>query len=511
MWRATAIALAQTRRPPWLWGRLPGRGRSRRTAATGPALWIWAGYLMVAAAATAAFHPDRILVAPREPSQPADLARFHARQNSQVLRTFHGTGHTQVIRLPPGAQVQALLDLYRASGLVRFAEPDYQVSAAALFPSDPHFQSGTQWWLNNYGQNGGLPDADLDAPEAWAVRHDARDVVVAILDSGVRPTHEDLAAHLWRHPLDDSPGYNALTGQHDPWDDNGHGTHLAGILGAVANNNNGIAGVAWRVQIMACKFLDTAGNGYQSDAIACIDFARRHGAQILCLSWGGSEFSPALSNALATARADGLLVVAAAGNNAANIDLTPYYPASLALDHLVAVGASTRTDQRWSFSNYGARTVDLFAPGAAIFSTAGSGDTAYESRNGTSLATACVAGALALLRQNWPSAPADELIARLLDAVDPQPAFAGRCVSGGRLNLRKALDLPTIGLSATNAMAHVRVGGAPGHPYLIAASTNLSAWTPLHTNTAGADGQWVFLDQASTNLPARFYRAQPAP
>lgn len=448
---------------------------------------------------------------PRDGDALGAQSRHHAVRSRPVLRVFPRLGGLQVVGLAEGETVSEAVAACQTSGLVIWAEPDYAVSAAAVLPSDAHFQNGTQWWLNNYGQNGGLPDADLDAPEAWDVLRSASNVIVAIVDSGVRSTHEDLAENLWRNPSDGTPGFNALTGQHDPWDDNGHGTHLAGIVGAVTDNARGIAGVAWRTQLMACKFLDSAGNGYNSDAIACIEFARSKGAHILNLSWGGAEFSAAVSNALWAARADGLLVVAAAGNNAGNTDFIPYYPASLALDNLVAVGASTRTDDRWSFSNYGLTNVDLFAPGAAMYSTARTGDAAYESRNGTSMAAACVAGTLALMRHQWPELPAQELIARVLTAVDLKPAFAGKCVAGGRLNLRKALDRPAIAISQSNHLAQVRVSGVPGHPYVIAASTNLNAWAAVQTNAAAADGQWLFLDAASTNLPARFYRAQPAP
>jgi len=450
------------------------------------------------------FHPGRVLVMPREGAVMRDSGR-------KTVRVFPGLGGLRVVRLKEGETVEQALQEFRLQPEVVWAEPDYQVTAAAVLPNDPYFQNGTQWALNNYGQNSGLPDADLDAPEAWAVRRTASNVVVAIVDSGVRTTHEDLAANLWRNPEDGTPGFNALTNQHDPEDDNGHGTHLAGIIGAVGDNNRGIAGVAWRVQLMACKFLNAAGNGYHSDAVACIEFARAHSAHILNLSWGGSEFSAAVSNALWAARADGLLVVAAVGNNGANVDQFPFYPACLALDHIVAVGASTRTDERWSQSSYGAARVALFAPGAEIYSTTQSGDNAYQSRNGTSMATAFVAGALALLRQAAPAAPAPVLRDRLLGAVDVKPAFDGKCVSGGRLNLRKMLDWPALAMNWSNQTAQVRLTGVPTHGYVITASTNLQTWTSLQTNTAGPGGDWWFTDPASAALPRRFYRAHPGP
>ena len=448
---------------------------------------------------------------PRDASRISELARFHTRHRRKIVRIVSAQGNIQVVQLAPGEKVSEAVDRYRASGLVQFAEPDYAVSTASVFPSDPRFQDGTQWGLNNYGQNGGLPDADIDAPEAWDVRHSASNVIVAVVDTGVRLTHEDLAANLWSNPNDGTHGFNALTGQHDPADDNGHGTHVAGNIGAVSNNGKGIAGVAWNVRIMACKFLDSSGTGFYSDAVACIDFARTNGAQIINLSWGGPDFSEAVSNAIASARADGILVVAAAGNNARNTDASPFYPAGIHLDNIVSVGASTRLDGIWPLSNYGTASVDLFAPGAAIFSTSSATDTTYLSRDGTSMASGLVTGALALLREQDSNAPFANLIQRLFDAVDYAPAFSGKCKTGGRLNLRKILDQPLLAVTGNAVPVQLRITGQPGHSYLITASTSLTQWTPLQINLASPSGEWDFVDQASTNIPARFYRAQPAP
>lgn len=458
----------------------------------------------------AASHPHRILV---QSTRPFDLARLEANCASlghQVER-FSAASGLAVVRLPANDSVAVAIARYRSSSHVRFAEPDYVVSAATVLPGDPYFQNGTQWALNNYGQSGGLPDADLDAPEAWDVIASPANVIVAIVDSGIRYTHEDLAPNLWTNPIDGSHGFNAIAHNLDPWDDNGHGTHVAGIIGAAGDNGRGIAGVAFHVQLMACKFLDNTGNGFNSDAVACIDFARTNGAHVINLSWGGDEYSEAVSNAIASARAAGIIVVAAAGNAARNIDFNPYYPASLRLDNIVSVAASTRTDSSWSLSNYGMASVDLFAPGAAIFSTASTTDTAYASRDGSSMASAFVSGAFALLRRQEPGATVSQLISRLLSAVDHPSAFNGKCASGGRLNLRKALDRPTL-FAPSNAFPFtVAVRGISGHPYTLESSSNLTTWSALRTNIAPPTGEWFYTDTNSIHTPRLFFRASPAP
>lgn len=464
-------------------------------------------------AAAPGYHPNQVLVMPRDGAAARPLRNLHRSLRSRVQREFPLEGGLQVVALPKGLSVEKAVADYRASGLVRFAEPDYAISAASTFPSDPRFQDGTQWGLNNYGQAGGTPDADIDAPEAWDIGSAAADVVVAIIDTGILPTHEDLAANLWSNPLDGSPGFNAFTEAHDPWDDHGHGTHVAGIIGAVGNNGKGVTGVAWRVRLMACKALDSAGNGYYSRAIACIEFARTNGAQVINMSWGGPEYSLALSNALWLARNDGIAIVAAAGNSAQNIDVSPYYPASFAFDNIVSVGASTRQDSAWILSNTGASNVDLFAPGAAVYSTAWStnSNSNYTSRDGTSMASGWVAGAMALLRERDPGASPQELIGLLLSATDRKPAFFGKCVTGGRLNLRKALDRPALSLASWAMPIELQIAGAPLHSYVLSASTNLIDWTPVRTNFTDGLGEAAVVLPESLDAPMGFYRAAPAP
>ncbi|MBI2929695.1 MAG: S8 family serine peptidase [Verrucomicrobia bacterium] len=403
--------------------------------------------------AAATFRDDRVLVQPKAGVTPAAMAELHAAKGLQVARAFPDLEGLQVVRLPRGVTVDQALAFYRANGLIAHAEPDYWVHTQAA-PDDPRYRDGTLWNLNNTGQGGGVADADIDAPEGWDTLNNASSVVVAIVDSGVRATHEDLAANLWTNPgevpgngldddrngfVDDVHGINALNNTGDPLDENGHGTHVAGIVGAVGNNGLGSVGVAWRVQLMACKFMDSTGNGSISDAIQCIDYARQKGAKVINASWGGPSSSTFLRSAIDKARQAGIIFVTAAGNSTQDNDATENYPSNYDLDNIVAVAATTRADALADYSNFGATTVDLAAPGSVIYSTWNSSDSAYTYLSGTSMATPHVTGAFALLRARFPSESYRQLIDRLLAATDPLAGLAGKCVTGGRLNLQKAL------------------------------------------------------------------------
>ena len=391
-------------------------------------------------------HPhrgDRLLLRPKPGISPDALARFHTSQGSRIAREFKHLDGLQDVRVAAGKSVEEAVEQYQVSGLVDYAEPDYLVQVA-LVPNDPSFSNGTLWGLKNSGQSPGVPGADIKAPLGWNTQTSASGIIVAVIDSGVRYTHEDLAANMWTSPRDGSHGFNALTGSGNPMDDHGHGTMVAGIIGAVGNNGTGISGVAWRVQIMACKFLDATGNGFVSDAIECIVYARTNGAHIINASWGGSAYSAALADAIASAARAGIIFVAASGNDGTNIEAAPFYPASLNLDNVVTVAATTQADALAGFSNYGDRSVDLAAPGCSIYSTTHSGDSAYAQGSGTSFAAPFVAGAVALMRASCPSLSHTNLIVRLLSLTDPLPALAGKSVSGGRLNLANALCPPVL-------------------------------------------------------------------
>jgi hypothetical protein len=378
-----------------------------------------------------------------------DTAGVTANGRIKALRTF-------VASVPAAARATALAEL-RADPRVRFAEPDATYHVDAL-PNDPSF--GQLWGLNNTGQTvktaTGTPDADIDAPEAWSTTTGSSSVVVAVIDSGVDWHHPDLAANIWTNPgescpgcandgidndgngyVDDVHGWDFVSNDNDPFDDNGHGTHVAGTIGASGNNGLGVTGVNWNVKIMPLKFIGANGEGTADDAVRAILYATRMGAVVSNNSWGGEEFSQALEDAIADADAHGSLFVAAAGNSARNTDTTPDYPSGFDVPNVLTVGATDQTDVRAWFSNYGKRTVDLAAPGTNIYSTWPGNS--YRFLDGTSMAAPHATGVVALAKAAFPSSSAIGLKTLLLRTVDPNASFAGLSATGGRLNARSAV------------------------------------------------------------------------
>ncbi len=335
------------------------------------------------------------------------------------------------------------------------AEPDY-IARALATPNDTSY--GDLWHLHNTGQSGGTVDADIDAPEAWDTNTGSNTVIVAIIDSGVRLTHEDIAGNLWVNPeeiagngidddangiVDDVNGANFVgsgAGNANANDDFGHGTHVGGIAGAVGNNATGVTGVAWDVQLMPLKFISSSGTGSLTDAIQAINYARNNGANVINNSWASGTYSAPLENALLAAADEGILLVAGAGNSAANNDFTDVYPANFDISRQVSVAATTRTDVLWSSSNYGVETVDIAAPGADILSTTFSANNSYGTMSGTSMSSAVVAGALAVLISEYPSETPEEILGRLYAGSDAVAGLASTIRTGKRLNLNGAID-----------------------------------------------------------------------
>ncbi|MBL9129123.1 MAG: S8 family serine peptidase, partial [Verrucomicrobiales bacterium] len=284
-------------------------------------------------------------------------------------------------------------------------------------------------------------------------------------------------------------------------------THVAGILGASANNGLGGAGVVWKVRILACKFLTEDGEGATSDAIECLDYARARGAKVVNCSWGGSANSVALRNAFRRLRDAGIAVAIAAGNDGLDIDAQPQYPASYAYDNMVTVVATTSTDGLADFSNYGLVGTHVGAPGVSIVSTWFSSDRAYSRQSGTSMATPMVSGILALLRAKYPAETAVQAVRRLRTTAEPLASLTGSCATGGRANLFRALKgLPFLRLSTGSAGGwSLEITGTPASSCRIEASEDLAAWEALGEVTLSESGAATYPGPVDS-ARARFLR-----
>jgi subtilisin family serine protease len=325
-------------------------------------------------------------------------------------------------------------------------------------PNDPLLAE--QWGLVNTGQRDGRAGADVGAMAAWSKTRGSSEVVVAVLDSGVDYTHEDLRGNMWHRPadvdlyfddelgeIDDYEGFSAIDADRDPMDENGHGTHCAGVVGAEGDNKLGIAGVNWSVRIMPLKFMGKGGFGSTKDAIEAINYVIQRkkdgvGVRVISASWGSRQRSRALEDVIRRAGEEDILFVAAAGNDSQNADRFPHYPSSYKLPNVLAVAALDRRDQLASFSNYGAKSVHVAAPGKEIMSTwLGNG---YEEHSGTSMATPLVSGVAALVLSNEPGLSAAELRDRLINTADKLDSLRGKVSSGGRINAARAVGASQI-------------------------------------------------------------------
>lgn len=381
---------------------------------------------------------------------------MNAQVGSETLREFPFIGW-QHVRLPEEMSVAEGIERYKLIGGVLAVQPNYIYPIAAT-PNDPKFQE-------QYGMS------KIDAPTAWNTTTGSSSVVVAVIDTGVLYTHTDLSANMWRSPdetpgngldddgngyVDDVFGIDTINDDSNPTDDYGHGTHVAGIIGAVGNNAIGVTGVNWNVRIMALKSHAANGNATSASVTECFQYVtmmRGRGINIRVTnnSWAGAPEAPdydqVLKNAIDATGNAGILNVFAAGNTNQDIDASAdsaVYPASYDSPSIISVAASTENDARASFSNYGATSVDLAAPGSNIVSTWSSSTTAYTSLNGTSMAAPHVAGAAALLSAHDSSLSAASLKATLINTVDALAAWSGKVRSGGRLDIASALASPTV-------------------------------------------------------------------
>lgn len=430
--------------------------------------------------------PDEVLVRFTDSaSQDGENAAL-ADVSATVKETLTGI-KVRVLKVPAGSVDSAVAKLNSKSA-VRYAEPNFILHAEpkpptktpvptptpcitcptptpvpptptptpmpAGVPNDPRF--GDLWGLNNTGQVintvAGTVGADIKALKAWGVTKGSTTIVVGMVDTGVDYNHPDLAANVWSNPggingcASGTHGFNAIIKTCDPFDDSdsGHGTHTSGTVGAVGNNSTGVVGVNWTVRVMGLKFLDSGGSGTTADAISAIDWAVNAkiagvNVRVLSNSWGGGAFDQALLDEINRASNNGILFVASAGNDGLNNDTTPHYPSSYNTPNMVAVAATDNRDQLATFSNFGAKSVHLGAPGVDVLSTTPSNT--YTFLSGTSMSAPHVSGAAALIL----SAPAfsnltmSQLKTQILNTVDPISSLAGKTVTGGRLNAARAV------------------------------------------------------------------------
>src|SRR5690349_22363334 len=409
----------------------------------------------------ARFGRPEVLVKFKSGVSQETIERLTAQRHDRVEDRIENVAGLDAIDDLDNADAATVVNEYSQLPEVEYAEPNYDIELdeaeaplEPVLPHDPQFSD--QWALSNSGQRGGKQGADISATLAWATTTGSDKVVVAVLDSGVDYTHEDLAGNMWKRPasmapyhddelgtIDDEYGFSTVESIGDPMDENGHGTHCAGIIGAEGENNIGIAGVNWKVRIMPLKFMNSGGFGTTKDAIEAINYVierKKAGVnvRIISASWGSTQYSRALEDVIRKAYENDIAFVAAAGNATTNNDRTPHFPSSYNVPNVISVAALDRHDQLATFSNWGAKSVAIAAPGVDILSTwLGN---AYEEKSGTSMATPVVSGVAALVLAEHPHMSVDDLRKKLMASTDPIVALKGKTVTAGRIDAAKALD-----------------------------------------------------------------------
>jgi len=413
--------------------------------------------------ATADYVPNEVLIAVDE----ASLSAFKAgRDDLEVLSARDGLLRA---RLADGEDLAEKIAELRSSPGVKAADVN-QIIYLQDDGSKPDDLSSELWGLHNTGRNGGAAGADINALGAWNEVTGTRDgAVIAVIDTGVDIHHPDLAANIWVNEdeipgngvdddgngvVDDVNGYNAVDDNVDVVDRRGHGTHVAGTIGAVGNNGQGVVGVNWQTRIMPVKIFDNSGRATVDGIVRGLKYAHDNGASISNNSWGSRGYNEVLDHAFGEAH--DMLHVVAAGNDGRRIDLGGSYPAALGHDHILTVGATNREDELATFSNYGSFAVDVTAPGRDIHSTWPGA--AYKTISGTSMAAPHVAGAAALLAQKFPEADSRELKARLIYNSDRKTELQESSRSGGRINVGRALEVDETAPAAPNDLRVKELG-----------------------------------------------------
>jgi subtilisin family serine protease len=400
------------------------------------------------------YEDGKLLVRFKRDAAVSTQASVHSRIGTTVVHTYKFVPDLQVVQLPERLSVERALAYYKSNPDVLYAEPNLIYKTSATTPNDPLFPE--LFGLHNTGQTGGTNDADIDAPEAWDISQGSDQVVVALLDSGIDYTHPDLAANTFVNQpeftgqtgvdddgngyVDDIHGINTIDGIADPFPNDGdaHGTHVSGTIAAAGNNGSGVVGVNWRAKIVACKAFSQFAT--LEAIIECMDYfldlktRANNPVNIIASnnSWGGGGFSQALLDAIEAHNAAGILFIAAAGNDGDNTDINPHFPSSYDSSNIISVLASNHFDERAFFSNFGALTVDVGAPGEDILSTVPGGDFAVFS--GTSMATPHVTGLVALIKAANPARTPQQIKNLVLTGGDITEGTTGTVLTGRRIN-----------------------------------------------------------------------------
>ena len=409
---------------------------------------------------------DEIIVKYRDGTSAAEQTAVRQGLGANKLDTIRAgnatRGETSLLKLPAGVGVAAAVRALATDSAVEYVEPNWTYQHQAT-SNDTYATNGSLWGMygdasspaNQYGSQ---------AAEAWGAGHtDCGNVIVGVIDEGIYYNHEDLAANIWSNPYDPVDGIdNDGNGKVDDvrgWDFDGgssdinsggagddHGTHVSGTIAGVGGNGKGVAGVCWSgVKLISAKFLGRRG-GTTANAIAAVDYITdlktRHGLNIVATnnSWGGGGFSQGLQDAIGRANTANILFIAAAGNSAYDNDAQASFPSNYPNANIIAVASTTSAGGLSSFSQWGATTVDIGAPGSGIWSSVpksvkGAVVSGYASYNGTSMATPHVTGAAALYKSSHAGATAADVKAAIMGSAVPTPSLQGKVVSGGRLNV----------------------------------------------------------------------------
>ena len=369
-----------------------------------------------------------------------------SRAEGRLARRFAAVrgGRLALVKPRSGLRAKVLRNRLEGTDGVAYAEPDFLLSKSAdKTPDDPFYTA-------DYGLVDQPDDHDIDAPEAWGTRTGCGKV--AVLDTGTDTDHPDLESNLYKSKdkpnnnkdddkngyVDDTYGFNVIKGKGSGQDNEGHGTHVSGIIAAHGNNSEGISGICWSANLVPVKFMNQDGQGSSSDAITGIEYAVKQGIKIINCSFGSRSKSSALHDAVNYAQDHNTLLVVAAGNNGQNIDKQPIYPASFGDSNILAVAASTSDDTLASFSNFGSENVDVAAPGDNILSTYLGGG--YKVLSGTSMASPLAAGLASMLKKQASDATPKDLRTAVRKKVDKPPPLNNKVYDDGRINAQKALS-----------------------------------------------------------------------